>query len=315
MFYNVENYFDIKDDSTKLDNEFLPESDKHWDYYRYREKSMNIYKVIAAVGEKKAPDIVCFAEIENSYVLNELIYETPLGKIAYRKIHYESPDIRGIDVGLIYNPATIRLIKSRPIAVNFPQDSRIKTRDILYLKALLANDDTLHLFVNHWPSRRGGEEKSEPNRMYAATTLRLVVDSILASNCSANIVITGDFNDEPNNNSIVQALGADPDKPEQSQCETLYNLSGILQQNCKCGSYRYKNDWNMIDQFIVSGSLLDMKSKTQTCQECAQLAEFDFLLMEDKTYGGFKPKRTYQGPSYKGGYSDHLPIYLDIFFQ
>lgn len=313
MFYNVENYFDTSNDSLTADDEFLPESDKNWNYYRYKDKTINLFKTIAAVGEFRPPEIICFAEIENKSVLYELVKNTPLEKYNYDIVHFNSPDIRGIDVGLIFRSDILKKISSQPIPISFPNDPHRTTRDILYFKAHIQQSDTIHLFVNHWPSRRGGQNISKPYRMRAAQVLKIKTDSILKLNPCANIIITGDFNDEPHNESLSTYLATKLIK-ESSDCSSLYNLSGMLQEKCKCGTYRYRSQWNMLDQFIVSGNLLFSQGKLITCDECLHIARFDFLLIEDKKYGGYKLFRTYQGPVYLGGFSDHLPIYLDLYY-
>jgi predicted extracellular nuclease len=313
MFYNVENFFDTRNDSLTADDEFLPGSDKDWNNYRFKEKTIHLFKTIAAVGETFPPEIICFAEIENKKVLFELVKNTPLEKYEYEIVHYDSPDFRGIDVGLIYRKDVLKKICSQQLPISFPFDPSRTTRDILYLKALTENSDTIHLFVNHWPSRRGGQNISEPYRIHVAKILKAKTDSILMINPCANIIITGDFNDQPYDKSLTQSLSADtPDEPYL--CATLYNLSAHLLETCKCGTYRYQMNWNMLDQFIVSGNLLHFGSGLKTCSECLHIARFSFLLLEDKKYGGDKPYRTYQGPIYKGGFSDHLPIYLDVYY-
>jgi hypothetical protein len=191
-------------------------------------------------------------------------------------------------------------------------DRKKTTRDIIYFKALIKKD-TLHVFVNHWPSRLGGQKKSNPNRYFVSQLLRQKVDSLLKINPCAKILITGDFNDQPRNESLSLVLGAK--KPTKIfQCSDLYNLSWALKDSCKCGTYRYGAQWNMLDQFIISGSLLIQTSLLSTCRECVHIADFNFLLIEDTKYGGTKPFRTYQGPLYMHGFSDHLPIYIDLFF-
>jgi hypothetical protein len=313
MFYNTENFFDTRDDSLTNDNEFLPVSDKHWTYQRYENKRLNTYKTIAAIGESEAPEIICMSEVENRQVLSDLIYKTPLEKYPYAVIHYDSPDIRGIDVGMLYRKDKLSVLSSQPIRIVFPDNITRKTRDILYARLCTSRSDTLHLFVNHWPSRRGGEEESEGYRQQVASVLSHKVDSILSCNPGAKIIITGDFNDEPSNKSLVATLGA-ATPAESINSKKLYNLSGLLAVNCQCGTYRYKSEWNMLDQFIVSGALLNEKSTIHTCNSCLHIADFPFLLSEEKKYGGTKPYRTYQGPKYLGGFSDHLPIYLDLFY-
>jgi predicted extracellular nuclease len=313
MFYNTENLFDTKDDSMTNDEEFLPGSEKNWTEARYQAKLLNIFKTIAAVGEKEAPEIICFAEIENRKVLNDLIRRTPLDKYPYRVIHYDSPDRRGIDVAVIYRSDLLGELDSKPIGIRFSFDSAASTRDILYVKLNTTRSDTIQLFVNHWPSRRGGEKQSEVNRAYVASVLRAKVDSLFHRNPASKIIITGDFNDEPQDKSLSVHLKAESFH-DSVAADSIYNLSKLLLENCKCGTYRYKAEWNMLDQFLVSGSLLSARKSLHTCPECLHIGNYEFLHTEDKKYGGIKPFRTYQGPKYIGGFSDHLPIYLDLFY-
>ncbi len=314
MFYNTENFFDTDNDSLKNDEEFLPDGTKHWTPARYYAKTLNLYKTIVAVGEEEPPEIICLAEIENKHVLQELIYNTPLEKYPYRIIHFDSPDRRGIDVGILYRSDIVAAIAGYPLNISFPGNTMKATRDILYFKTLIHSGDTLHVFVNHWPSRMGGIKKSEPYRMFVAKVLRKSIDSILYHDRCAQIVVTGDFNDEPTSPSIKVSL-----KTHKSgfpyQCGILYNLSESLADKFNCGTYRYRTSWNMFDQIMVSGALLkNTGNELHTCEACVHIADFDFLLTEDEKYGGRKPFRTYTGPSYNGGFSDHLPVYLDIYY-
>mgnify|MGYP003756655037 CR=1 FL=1 len=315
MFYNVENYFDTADNPHTNDNEFLPLGVKEWTYKRYRNKTVNIYKTIVAVGEQEPPEIICFAEVENQKVLYDLINSTPLSKYPYSVVHYDSPDQRGIDVGIIYRSDRIRIRQSKAISVKNPANSAWVTRDILYVEGSAGENNSFHLFVNHWPSRLGGVKKSEINRNLAGQTLRKHVNDILENDSCANIIITGDFNDEPFNRSITEILGA-VKFTSRGKCSNLYNLSASLAATCKCGTYRYRSEWDMFDQFIVSGAMLvNDKNSLTTCISCIHVAQHHFLLTNDEKYGGKQPSRTYLGPAYKGGFSDHLPVYLDIYFN
>jgi endonuclease/exonuclease/phosphatase family metal-dependent hydrolase len=187
------------------------------------------------------------------------------------------------------------------------------TRDILYVKALGGDHDTLHIFINHWPSRRGGKNKSEPKRARVAGILRNKTDSVLASDPCAKVIVTGDFNDEPSDKSLYEVLNAG--KPEAPfLCGRLYNLSEQTGTDKRTGTYKYRGSWNMLDQFIVSGGLLNDSTGISTCPGCFSVAGSGFLLEKDETCGGQKPYRTYLGPFYKGGFSDHLPVYLDLYF-
>jgi predicted extracellular nuclease len=313
MFYNTENFYDTIDDKQTQDNEFLPGSKLDWDKVRYYRKIKQIYQTIAAVGENSPPEIIGLAEIENRKVLNDLVHMSPLQKYEYKIIHKDSPDPRGIDVGLLYRTDKIKCLQSNFFEIVFPVNPEKKARDILYFKGLV-DTDTIHVFINHWPSRRGGQKKSDPFRMLVASVLKQKVDSLFRINASANIVITGDFNDQPSDNSLSAVLGA-LKITENPLSGKLYNLSWSLKENCRCGTYRHGTNWDMLDQFIVSPSFFNTKNKVKTTINGLHIANFDFLLREDEKYGGYKPFRTYLGPAYLGGFSDHLPVYLDLYFK
>ncbi len=311
MFYNVENLFDTRDDPDHKDEEFLPGAHRHWDEYKYKQKLVKIYKVAAAVGGEEPPELIGLCEIENKGVLIDLIYKTPLSKYNYRVIHKESPDWRGIDVGLLYLNDQFTLLKNEFISLQFPFDTGSKTRDILYAKGILLQD-TVHLFVNHWPSRYGGRLSSEPKRVYAASMLRKHIDSVLSVHPYAKIIVMGDYNDEPENKSIQDILKANSQLQNIHRGE-LYNLSGYLQANTRAGSYKYKGHWNMLDQFIVSGFCLLDSSGLHTSKKSVGVFREKFLLERDHSHVGYKPFRTYLGYRYNKGYSDHLPVFLDLY--
>lgn len=316
MFYNTENFFDIYDDSLTQDDEFLPGGTRHWTYRRFSRKLNNIYKVVIAVGGAEAPEIIGLSEIENMYVLKRLIYDTPLSKYEYGIIHKDSDDPRGIDVALLFRKDKLELLEKRFIKVTFPQDTIKKTRDVLYFKGQAKRGqtpekDTIHVFINHWPSRYRGQLETEPYRIYAASVLKKKTDSVFKADKNPKIIITGDFNDEPLNRSIKEVLSAGTD-PDTILPEKLYNLSCCLSQITKSGTYKYKFNWEMYDQFIVSGSLLN-SNKIKTSMNDVHIFNPDFLLEEDNKYSGFKPFRTYYGYKYIGGFSDHLPIILDLY--
>lgn len=308
MFYNVENLFDTIDDPHKNDNDFLPDSKKKWDTKKYNSKINRIAEVLCNGKEKQFPDIVGLCEIENRKVLEDLINEKSLNKANYEIIHDESPDQRGIDNALIFNNKRFKYISHKNINVDL-KEFNSKTRDILFVKGIAGKNDTLHLFVNHWPSRRGGMEKSEPKRIKAAQTLKNVVDSILKANPIANICIMGDFNDEPDNNSVYKILGAKP--LDYKGGRTLCNLSYNLFVN-DGGSYYYwrTKDWNMLDQFIVSSALFESKKGLRLISNEQYIFNPSWL-MEIKGDEDKIPYRTF-GKGYLGGYSDHLPVYIKL---
>ncbi|MCB2194960.1 MAG: hypothetical protein KQH79_03825 [Bacteroidetes bacterium] len=314
MFYNVENLFDTYDDTLINDEEFLPEGDRFWSTYKYYDKIKNIYKVIVAVGEWNPPAIIGLCEIENKKVLSDLVNNTPLVKFDYQIIHKDSPDRRGIDVGLLYLEELFKPLRYETIPIHFPDNPDSKTRDILYVQGIANKTDTLNIFVNHWPSRWGGQLESESRRVFVASILKSKVDSIFQINPESNIIVTGDFNDYPDNKSISEILHARQEF-ESIENGQLYNLSAHLFNTKNIGSHKYQGEWGVLDQFMVSGSLLQKNNKITTSLDDIHIFNADFLLEPDEGYYGFEPKRTFIGYKYNGGFSDHLPTYLILNFN
>jgi hypothetical protein len=309
VFYNVENLFDVEDDSLTTDEEFTPEGAKAWTLHRYYEKIDRIARTLTAVGGWHAPALVGLCEIENREVLFDLTTHRLLETSDLDIIHKDSPDDRGIDVALLYRPDKFSPVASVWIPVDFDEDPDMHTRDILYVKGILFNDDTLHIFINHWPSRWGGVETTLPKRVKVAATLRKYTDSLFMLPGNPNIIIAGDLNDNPVDSSVCKVLGAlevvNHDKGN------LYNLMFPAYLNQHEGSLKYKADWEVYDQIIVSSSLLnDHGLRVKHGQ--AHILSAPFLLEDDKRYLGKKPYRTYAGPSYLNGFSDHLPVYIDL---
>ncbi len=311
MCYNVENLFDTFDDSTTRDEEFTPKGERHWTNHKFYDKLNKVYKVIMAVGTWEPPAIVGFCEIENRYVLEKLIYDTPLSKFDYQIIHYESPDHRGIDVGLIYRRGYFEPFHHQAIAVTFADDTSYKTRDILYVKGLIGDKEIVHIFINHWPSRYGGYLATVSRRKQAAEVLKHNTDSILNINPNASIVIIGDFNDDPEDESINITIGAKA-PGDTIRNTSYYNLSHSLQDDWVYGTLKYRESWNHFDQLIVTGNLLKPESGIYLDKTGMQVFHASFLLETDEKYLGLKPYRTFTGFKYNGGYSDHLPIYFDL---
>lgn len=312
MFYNVENLFDTKDDPATDDQEFTPYGNKHWNRDKYEHKLQNLYKVIAGVGTWQAPEIAGFAEVENRQVLSDLITTTPLSKVAYKIAHFDSPDPRGIDVGLIYRSDKLRLIKQAPVTISFKNDPKRKTRDILYVQFSLQND-TIHVFINHWPSRRAGEQATETLRIQVASILRQKVDSLQKRNQQSKIIIMGDFNDEPADVSINRHLKASG-SVQGNDNFTLHNLSSHWLKNSPTGTHSYRGQWGVLDQIIVSGGLIRSKN-LYTTTSSAHIFSEPYLLQTDSRNLTKKPFPTFAGFKYLGGYSDHLPVYLDLFIK
>ncbi|MCK5855963.1 MAG: hypothetical protein KAG64_00645 [Bacteroidales bacterium] len=312
--YNVENLFDTIDDPHKVDNEFLPTSKKKWTTSRYNEKLSHLTKVISSVDSTKLPGLLSLVEVENQLVLEDLIKEKSLQKARYEIIHHESPDRRGIDVALLYNSKLFKLINKQFYKVELSNDNYFKTREILYAKLVFKKTkDTLHIFVNHWPSRRGGQEKSEHKRMRAAEVLKGITDSLFMADGNPRILIMGDFNDEPTDKSIIETLNVKAINNVSNS--NLYNLS-LNKHLQKIGSYYYwkTKEWNMIDQIIVSGQVLNSKKGLQVKSTDIEILRHDFFLYTNKN-GVKSPAKTYGGKKYYGGYSDHLPIYFYLYYK
>ncbi len=314
MFYNVENLFDPFHDSLKNDYEFVSGGIKGWTWKKFEKKLNSISKVIINAGGWQPPEIVALCEVENRFVLIQLLKRTPLERFGYRIIHVESPDERGIDVCLLYRSDKFKELSHQAIRV-CSTDSSLKTRDILYVKGLLKNNgsvnnsDTLHIFVNHWPSRSGGIALSADKRKDAALTLKAAVDSIMNIQPQALIVLTGDFNDEPSDESLTIHLGAgqsniSPDQP-------LVNLMAFQNTIKGIGTNKYKGQWGIIDQFIVSSNLLHQHCNGVKVSK-AEILNLPFLLQNDETFSGTTPFRTFNGMQYLGGFSDHLPVMLTL---
>jgi len=312
MFYNVENLFDYTHDSLKRDDDFLPDGIKRWDENKYWAKQKNIAQVITAVGGWEMPALVGLAEVENLHVLLTLTRYTQLKNTHYRIVHHPSPDWRGIDVALLYRPEKFKVLFDTAISIRFPFDTASRTRDILYVKGLLLGADTLHLVVTHWPSKYGGAFVTIPKRMWVARQIRKLSDSIMASNPMAKILIMGDLNDAPNEKSLTQGLRAVV--PDTASSDSLFNLM-LPMQKAGQGSHFYKGptgaEWSILDQFIVSRPLYDSGSGIAIKNRQAHIFKAPFLL-EKNDAGLMVPNRSYIGMKYNGGYSDHLPIYLDL---
>lgn len=308
MEYNVENLFDCEHDTLKNDAEFMPDAVRKWSYFRYRDKLLKIAKVIAAAGEEYVPDLVALCEVENERAMRDLTRYTPLKEVGYRFVMTDSPDRRGIDVALLYQPGTFKLLNRRSIRIPSAQINRPPTRDILHVTGMVLTGDTLDVFVCHMPSRSGGQKESEPYRLFTASVLKAQVDSIMCLRTNPHLLITGDFNDYPSDASIAEVLDARAPSglPEARR---LYNLMDGRKDE---GTYRYRGEWGILDQMIVSGMLLSEKTAFHTSYEQARILKFPFLLVEDERYGGSVPFRTYWGARYLGGYSDHLPIVVEL---
>lgn len=305
VFYNVENLFDTENTPGGNDAEFTPESEKKWTPERYQDKLKVISEVLSSVNQNELPEIIGLCEVENRKVLDDLVKTNPLEAGKYDIVHFESPDFRGIDVALLFRPDEFKVTWSAPVKVSFDAEPDFITRDILYVKGNATNNEEFHIFVNHWPSRTGGVEQTEPKRIAAAAILKSKIDSVQKANPEANIIVMGDMNDEPSNKSLAGILAAQSPETENA---VLINLMYPLHE-AKQGSYNYRGNWNMLDNIIVSPGLLDNKGF-----QCLEKQGFVFreAWMEYNNNGQIAPNRTYGGPNYYGGPSDHFPVFFQL---
>jgi predicted extracellular nuclease len=301
MSYNVENLFDTIDDPNKADEDFTPSGKLQWNSAKYYEHLNHTVDAITNNGTN-FPAVVGLIEVENGTVLNDLVNTSYLKEKGYQVVWYEGPDERGIDVALIYDSKKVTVVGSRPIPVVLESVSDPNTRDILKVSVKVGSED-YHLFVNHWPSRRGGLDESEMHRIKAASVLRKEVDQILSVNSKSNIICMGDFNDFPSNKSVHDVLRAGV----SNEHSVLFNMMSDFEV-LKKGTHFYKGEWSPLDQFIVSYGMFDNKCISANSFE---VVTYDFLYYTSKD-GVKSPARAYVGDSYKGGYSDHLPILMHV---
>ena len=315
--YNVENLFDCRHDSLKDDYEFLPQAARRWTYSKYRRKLDALARTLIATGGWTPPALVALCEVENDTVMRDLTRRSILREAGYRYLMTHSPDRRGIDVALLYQPHLFKPIARNDIRIDMPRQR--PTRDVLHVSGLLLNLDTLDILIAHLPSRSGGARQTEPYRLAVARRLKAAVDSICRRRMRPQVILMGDFNDTPADRSIRHVLqaAAPPSSPEALQPQALYHLLARRvarhpRQRAIGGSYKYHGRWQLLDHIIVSGLLLRPGAPLYTDESMAGIATHPFLLTDDPKHGGLQPWRTYQGPRYLGGYSDHLPVYADF---
>lgn len=293
IFYNVENLFDTIDDPKKDDSEFLPSAANKWNTEKYLEKLNHINKVIDQISAP--PLIIGLVEIENATVVRDIVKHSEKMKNKYGVVHYDSPDERGIDVAMIYDSSTLKLVESGYLRYDLPDTAYSHTRDIVWAK-YKKGKDVIYAMVNHWPSRRSGEKESEGNRIIAATAARKFIDSLLLENPNVKIVFMGDLNDHPEDKA--------PQMVYEKLTQMIYPKSGDFG-----GSYCYKNKWEVLDHIMVSPAFLT-KKKIKVKQDSGKIYSFDFLISEYK--GAKVPFRTYGSKEYLAGYSDHLPVSITV---
>ena len=308
MFYNAENYFDCENDSLTNDDEFTSEGARRWNKGRLLDKTDRLAKVIIASGKWNPPLFVGLCEIENRRVLELLTKSTILSKYNYKIIQKDSPDERGIDVAFIYRPDLFRPFDYQSIKVADRTEPTFKTREILQVSGVLNGCDTIHVFVNHWPSRYGGIMETVRFRKLAAEALKNAVENMKIKFPGAKIVCTGDFNDTPRDESLTKVFEAKETDHADQWGEMINLSSGWMSAAVQTLKNQYS--WEVFDQWIVSDSFLSANRCFKFLN--AEIMKASFLLEPDTKFGGVKPKRTYIGFKYQEGFSDHLPVLIRI---
>ncbi|WP_108804625.1 endonuclease [Aquimarina sp. Aq107] len=311
-FYNVENLFDTEDDPITYDDDRTPNGKDHWTEDIYKDKLKNMAKVISEIGAdvtKNAPAIIGVAEIENRKVLEDLANEPVLLPKDYGIVQFDSPDRRGIDVALLYQKALFRPINTskHELLIYNTNDptKRVYTRDQLLVSGYL-DGDLVHVIVNHWPSRSGGEARSRRKREKAAELNKKIIDSLFDIDPYAKIITMGDLNDDPDNSSVKKVLGAKAEK-EDVKLKELYNPMYNMSKK-GIGSLAWRDSWNLFDQIIISKGLLDKDYSSYKYYK-AGVYNKNYLANPRGRYKGY-PYRSFANGAYTGGYSDHFPVYV-----
>lgn len=309
-FYNLENLYDTVNNPITNDEEFLPTGVRNYNTPVYMDKINKLATVISQIGKEvnaDGPAILGVAEVENDTVLNDLVHHVSLEKRNYRIVHYDSKDIRGVDVGLLYNPKYFTVDASDKLFVQLPGGSKDAyfTRDILWVKGKL-DGETVHVYVNHWPSRSGGEKRSDPARQAAAAVCKHHIDSIAQLEPNAKVIIMGDLNDDPINASVADVLGA-KGKQKDVRPGGFFNPWTELYKK-GIGTLAYQDAWGLFDQIIISQPFLDKEQNGFFFYQ-QHIFQREFMVENKGRYKGY-PMRTWDGNSYRGGYSDHFPTYL-----
>lgn len=307
-YYNLENLFDTENDTTINDEEFLPEGRNQWTESRYQDKLENMASVIAQLGSELiqgGPAVLGVSEIENRRVLEDLVATEELKDIGYQIVHYDSPDRRGVDVGLLYQPKYYTVLNSNSHRLTIESEDDFRSRDQLAVSGIF-DGDTIHFIVNHWPSRWGGEKNSRHLRIAAAQLSRSIIDSIDNIYPDAKIILMGDLNDDPSDVSIKKYLKTSS-KKDKIPKGYLYNPMEEMHKK-GIGSLAYRDAWNLFDQLILSSSLVTGDHSSYQFH-AAKVFNKQFLVQEEGRYKGY-PFRTFGGGTYLGGYSDHFPVYI-----
>lgn len=306
-FYNLENLFDTINDPNKNDEQFLPNGQYKWTSERYHEKLDHMSHVIAEMAKLDGGLVVLgVSEVENEQVLLDLVSTPRLKPLKLSVCHHDSPDRRGVDVAFLYDPSRFHILSTRAFPCKLPEDTNFITRDQWLMSGVLDGCDTLHIVVNHWPSKLGGEKRSMPKRMAAALLSRHIVDSLTNASPNAKVILMGDLNDNPNAKSIMEGLRTHTNTKNLTNSDVYNPMWKMFQDGI--GSYAYRDSWELLDNIIISGALVNAANGTYKYNS-ANIFRKEFMITKSGSYMGY-PYRMYAGGIYQGGYSDHLPVYI-----
>jgi predicted extracellular nuclease len=309
-FYNQENLFDTIDNEKKIDEEYLPSSKLVWNTEKYQNKMKNMSQVILAMNEGKGPDFLGMCEVETEVALADLCKQLNNAGNSYKYVFQEGPDERGIDNGFIYKSENVKSLKGNSFVISPENIGGDHTRNILMADVKLMNGSRLVFLVNHFPSRREGQAESEFKRIAVASRLKAICDSLTSKDKKVNIVLLGDFNDHPNDKSMSEVLGGKSSIGEVKTDSDYYNSMWLFHQQ-GLGSHKYKGEWGVLDQILVNKTILEGKGKVKYKKGSAGIFKEEFMLETEAKYKG-NPKRTFVGNKYLNGYSDHLPVYIQL---
>ncbi len=314
MFYNIENFFDTINDPEVRDDEFTPEGPKAWNAAKYAKKLSNIERVLfdVAAVDRIYPAVIGFSEVENRTVLEDIVATKKLAPASYRVVHYDSPEARGVDVAFIYRPDQFKLEGSFPVKAEVPTLPNFRTRDILTMWGTIEGEP-FYFMVAHWPSRLGGKDASAFKREALGAQMRRLADSVLRINPATKVVAMGDFNDDPTDPSIEEALGAKGKIKELAKGDFFNPYHEMLRAGM--GTLAYGDAWNIFDNIVVTenlakGSTGDLKLRRDPASKFyGHIFRAHYLFQKEGQYRGY-PLRTYVGNNFQGGFSDHLPVYI-----
>ena len=305
-FYNCENFFDTVHNPAKEDEDFTPEGRYHYTQRIYEQKLHNIATVLQSMGGDDGPAMIGMAEVENNTVLTDLAHQPELAKRNYKYAWFDGPDPRGINVALLYNPKYFVMLGTEPLHVDLSAFAgKSLTRDVLHVYGILAGD-TVDIFVNHWSSRRGGEDASDAKRATAAQVDKDAITTIMKNRPGAKIILMGDLNDNPTDNSITGILGAKAEPTDVTETGLYDPWTGIYKG--AAGTESFRGSWNLFDQIIISGGFLANRNN-KLRYDRAEIYRPDFIVDHYKGHDG-EPHRSFVGTRWINGYSDHFPVIL-----